>query len=133
MTHIRELFKQNGLRYTTQKKSVIQALQHTPQTVREIFEAINVGKQKPDKATVYRILSGLMKLGIVKEVLFSAREKRYELATESHHHHLICELCGVISDVAICEDLLLKEVQNKTSFKIRSHSLEFFGVCNSCQ
>jgi Fe2+ or Zn2+ uptake regulation protein len=35
--------------------------------------------------------------------------------------------------VQLSEDTLLKEVKKKSDFKIKSHSLEFFGICNRCQ
>lgn len=128
-----QLIKSKGQRVTSQKKEVLCALQKKPLTVVDIFESVNTKNMKVDKATIYRILTGFMKLGIVKEIYLKDREARYELSNNGHHHHLVCEQCGDIEDVTLCEDLLLKEVRKQSSFKIKSHSLEFFGSCKNCQ
>lgn len=128
-----QLIKNKGQRVTSQKKEVLCALQKKPLTVVDIFESINMKRMKVDKATIYRILTGFMKLGIVKEIYLKDRETRYELSNSGHHHHLVCEQCGSIEDITLCEDLLLKEVRKQSSFDVKSHSLEFFGSCQNCQ
>jgi len=133
MDVIVKLMKEKGLRFTSQKKEVILALQNKPQTVLEIFDLVKSAKKSVDKATVYRILTSFVKMGIVKEVRLGDRETRYELADNKHHHHLVCESCGSIEDVSLCEDALLKEAKKQSDFKIKNHTLEFFGTCKKCQ
>lgn len=128
-----QLIKSKGQRVTSQKKEVLCALRKKPLTVVEIFQSVNTKRMRVDKATIYRILTGFMELGIVREIFLKGREARYELTSSDHHHHLVCEECGSIEDVSLCEDLLLKEVKKQSSFKIKSHSLEFFGSCQNCQ
>lgn len=128
-----QLIKSKGQRVTSQKKEVLCVLQKKPLTVAEIFKSVNTKKIQVDKATIYRILTSFMKLGLIREIFLNGREARYELSNSEHHHHLVCEECGNIEDVALCEDLLLKEVRKQSSFKVKSHSLEFFGSCKNCQ
>jgi Fur family ferric uptake transcriptional regulator len=57
---------------------------------------------------------------------------RYELA-EYHHHHMICESCGDISEFEECPldpELLPPE---SADFEVRSHSLEVYGRCGACR
>ncbi len=133
MERIKKIMKEHGQRLTAQKKDVYLVLKHTPQTVIEILTAVQLKKSPIDKATVYRILTGFIELGIAREINLGDREARFELADCEHHHHLVCQSCGDIKDVKLCEDTLLKEAQKQTSFKIKSHSLEFFGTCEKCQ
>lgn len=133
MEPIMRLIKQNGQRFTSQKKEILRALQQKPQTVREIYATVNVKKHIVDKATVYRILTSFIKLGIVHKVQLQNNEARFELVADKHHHHLVCEDCGGIEDIQFAEDTLLKVVQKKSSFKVKTHSLEFFGTCKNCQ
>lgn len=128
-----ELIKSKGQRITSQKKEVLCALKYKPQTVLEIINSLNKKKYKIDKATVYRILTSFVTLGVIKEINLGDREARYELVRGEHHHHLVCEECGGIEDIELSEDVLMKEVQKQSKFKIVRHSLEFFGVCQSCQ
>lgn len=133
MEAITQIMKQKGQRFTSQKKEVLFALQQKPQTVLEILALVKSKKKSIDKATIYRILTSFKELGFVHEINLGDREARYELQHEKHHHHLICENCGSIDDISLCEDLLLNEVQKQSSFKVKKHSLEFFGTCKKCQ
>lgn len=133
MDAIIKLIKEKGQRFTAQKKEVLCSLAHKPQTVLEILTPMKLKRNTMDKATVYRILSSFVTLGIVKEIHLRDREMRYELVSDEHHHHLVCEDCGGIEDIELREETLLKEVQKQSRFHIKSHSLEFFGTCKKCQ
>lgn len=130
---IPQIMKQHGQRFTSQKKEVLCALQQKPQTVLEIFTSVRSKKKSIDKVTIYRILVHFRELGIVNEIHLGDREIRYELKHDKHHHHLVCENCGSIDDVLLREDILLSEVQKQSSFKVKKHTLEFFGLCKNCQ
>lgn len=88
-----------------------------------------------NKTTVYRELQFLLVQGIIIEINFGDNKKRYEIAGLPHHHHLVCTACGIVQDVAAEHDLarLEKKIENETSFIIKNHSLEFFGLCRRCQ
>ena len=133
MDAIIKRMKEKGQRFTTQKKEVLFALRHKPQTVLEILHTVKLKNGVIDKTTIYRILTGFVKLGIVREIHLGDKEVRFELSDCKHHHHLVCEKCGAIEDVQLCEDTILNEVKKQSSFKIKSHSLEFFGMCKKCQ
>jgi len=133
MDAIIRLMKEKGQRFTSQKKEVLRALGQKPQTVLEILTSVNLKKHSIDKVTIYRILTSLVKLKVVREINLGDREARYELSNCEHHHHLVCENCGQIEDIELREDEILKEVGKQSSFKVKSHSLEFFGICQDCQ
>ena len=133
MDTVTRILKEKGQRFTSQKKEVFYTLKHKPQTVLEILNSLTAKNNLMDKTTIYRILVSFEELGLVREVNLGDREIRYELANNDHHHHLVCEKCKSIEDVELCEDELLKEVKKQSSFEIKSHSLEFFGICKKCQ
>ncbi len=91
-------------------------------------------KRAVDRVTVFRLLNAFVASGLLRKVEFGEGKARYELAGKSDHHHLICESCGAITDVA---DTIIptieKELQKEYHFLIQSHSLEFFGLCKNCQ
>ncbi len=79
--------------------------------------------------TVYRTLDLLNALGIVRR-LDLGDGARFELA-EDHHHHMICESCGDISEFDECPlDLARLPVAR---FEVRSHSVEVYGRCAACR
>lgn len=134
MNLLKKFLKEKKLRLTKQKKEVFCVLKSKkPQTIEEIFKKINLNKKIIDKTTIYRILETFLKLGIVNKVYFNDKKVRFELKNENHHHHLICKKCGRVEDIELSEKKLLKEVAKKTKFEVISHSLEFFGYCQTCQ
>jgi Fur family ferric uptake transcriptional regulator len=94
-------------------------------------------------ATVYRTLNLLTQMGLIRKFNFGDGRSRYELTTKSekgHHHHLVCTQCGRIIDY---NDFMEKEVKfikeleaelaDKHKFKINSHQIYFYGLCDKCQ
>lgn len=93
-------------------------------------------KGKVNKTTIYRELSFLVREGIAREVKISQQKVYYELAHLPHHHHLVCNECGNISELD-CKDLEVpvKDFEAKLSkrgFAVQEHNLEFFGLCKDC-
>src|SRR5215210_8432420 len=79
--------------------------------------------------TMYRTLHLLSELGIVRRMDLGDGP-RYELAGD-HHHHLICESCGDISEFDECP--LDSERLPGFGFEPRSHSVEVYGRCAACR
>jgi len=93
---------------------------------------------KANKTTIYRQLDSLLEVGYISELDFGEGKKRYELK-KKHHHHLLCTNCKKVEcidlDSEVCEKLhkLENSFLRKNKFKIKSHMLEFFGLCGLCQ
>jgi Fur family ferric uptake transcriptional regulator len=79
--------------------------------------------------TIYRTLDLLSEIGVVRR-LDLGDGPRYELA-EDHHHHLICESCGEVSEFEECP-LDLRRLED-IAFEVSSHSLEIYGRCAACR
>jgi Fur family ferric uptake transcriptional regulator len=82
-------------------------------------------------ATVYRTLDLLSELGLVRRMELGDGS-RYELA-EDHHHHMICESCGYISEFEECPVDLNRLLHVSLGFELRSHSVEVYGRCAVCK
>jgi Fur family ferric uptake transcriptional regulator len=80
--------------------------------------------------TVYRTLDLLCGLGLVRR-LDLGRGPRYEVA-EDHHHHLICEGCGSVTEFEACPVDLQDLPHLGRDFEVRAHSLEVYGRCSGC-
>ena len=130
--------RRGGERITPLRTALIEVLSksHEPKTPQELLLALAKKGFKANKTTVYRQLEALQRFSIIQEVRFTDRTKRYELVNESgHHHHLVCLQCQRIEDVSFPTDLEQHEktIWKKNKFKVLQHSLEFFGLCKSCQ
>ena len=87
-----------------------------------------------DEVTVYRNLTKLEEDGILKRVNLRKDAIYYELNIDDHHH-IICTNCGRVEDFEVCDmdQLIKKTVAQASHFKnVREHTLELFGVCNTC-
>jgi len=106
---------------------------HAPLAIDDIKRTLRKKHCSVDEATIYRTIKAFVANGILQQIDFQEGRFRYEMANLPHHHHLICEKCGSIESVFLREDSLLKQFRIKTKFKVTRHSLEFFGLCHTCQ
>ena len=125
-------------RITNLRKAIIDIFsqEHGPWTVGDIIEKLHKKGFSPNKTTVYRGVEYLLGIETKRPIDFGEGKKRYEIFRESdHHHHLFCTNCSAVEEIVINDDFenQKKEISNNTNFKIKSHSLEFFGVCSECQ
>ncbi len=125
---------EKSTRNTIGQKIVLAHLERVkkPEKLEDIHRAAR--KEAPSIAfsTVYRIIKSLENKGFVERIDWRDRGSRYELKG-AHHHHLVCESCGKMTDVED-EDisLNLKKIARKTGFVLRSHSVELSGLCQRC-
>lgn len=132
---IKMTLREAGFRATEARIAVLILLTESehPLGVKELQRLLKVTLESTDQATVYRILNSYVKAGLVLPVELRRGYTCYELAAQKHHHHIICEKCGLISDVACDISSVEKNALKESNFsEIRQHSLEFFGRCNDC-
>lgn len=136
-------FLGRGCRLTLPREVVLAVLGRTSKhlSVDEVFAAVNKLYPGIGIATIYRTLDLLSQMGIVTKLEFGEGKSRYELSDskKGHHHHLVCSGCGQIIDYS---DFIEKEVEflgklegelaKKHNFKINSHQIHFYGLCEKC-
>ncbi len=125
--------RRKGFRITQARKRLLGLLEKgkTPLSVFDLQKSLGLAV---NKTTMYRELEFLKKNGIVQEVEFGDKKKRYEISS-SHHHHVVCVECKSVKDVELQKDLDAEEkkIAKQKGFKIINHSLEFFGLCPACR
>lgn len=106
-----------------------------PLSVPEIITHMKEKDIVVNKSTVYREIEKLLNHDIIKEIYLETHKIRYEIANKDHHHHIMCVSCKRVDDVPIEKDVEHHEktIEKKLQYTIVNHSLEFFGVCKSCQ
>lgn len=134
---IKDLLGSQGHFWTRARSAVLTVLTTRPHPLRaeEIHRALR--DPRINLSSVYRALRLFHTLRIVRRVELGDGAARYELADDyrAHHHHLVCDACGRIEDVAACpvdEAGLKRQIRRRIGFAIRSHVLELFGLCRSC-
>ena len=85
------------------------------------------------RATVYRTLELLTQLGIVRPIYVGEYGPTY-IRAEGGHHHLVCSTCGIVIDFDQCAaEQMTQELSERFGFQIKSHLLEFYGLCERCK
>lgn len=134
MNTINKLLQKSNLKATNARKVALHFFEKEsrPIDAEEILSHLRKHDLETDRATVYRILDVFYKKGIISRIELQEGKFRYELTGEDHHH-LICEKCGKIEDISDCNiSVLEKEIKKKKGFLVKRHSLEFYGICQSC-
>jgi Fe2+ or Zn2+ uptake regulation protein len=128
------LLRQKRQRVTGARRAVLEILtrEHGPFTADEIHQRMSRGRC--DLVTVYRSLTALEKLQLVRRCDFGDGASRYEFdGGEPHHHHLICRRCHDVRTLHLCVADSLERAAHEMGFRNVSHSLELFGVCPQCR
>lgn len=120
---------------TPARSAIIEFLSvsNSPVDIEEVLRYLRFKNLNTNKTTVYRNIDSMLKSGVINRLEFGEGKYRYELQ-KNHHHHLICTNCSLITDIEDkFTDQFEKEIRIKTGFLVKSHSLEFFGLCRRCQ
>ena len=137
---ILERLDQEGYRLTGQRRMVLEEIVNytAPFTSADLLEAMH--RRSPDmgRATVFRTLDLLTRVGVVQRIHTDAEGGRchaYMACDSSHHHHLICNSCGKVADFTEDRELdtLVSEIERRTAFRVEGHRLELLGTCPECQ
>jgi len=128
--------KSPSRRNTWQKEAVLQALA----TSKGFVSAQQLHKRITDSgtviglATVYRTLNALVKDGLADSLVNTTGESLFRDCSKDHHHHLICNVCGIAVEIEADEaEAWASKIASEHGFTDVSHTIEIFGVCESCE
>jgi len=134
----RKRLAERGYKWTEPRKEIIRTFLHeaTRHVSAEEFHALLLQqKQSFGLATVYRTMEIMVETGLAHKLQFGDGCSRYEVSAGNRHlhHHLLCEACGKVTEVAMD---LLEQLENRIekeyAFSITGHHLKFFGLCSEC-
>lgn len=120
---------------TPQRLMVLAALRSMPghPSASEIFQEVRASYPYVDISTVYRTLASLRELGLVTETDMGSGDLRYQWASETPHHHLICQRCGHVAELE--HDLMAglgEQLRERHGFVARLDHFAIFGLCREC-
>ena len=129
-----QVLREHRHRVTVPRRAILLVLvkEHGPFTADEIHR--RVGGRVCDLVTVYRCLSAMEEIGLVRRCDFGDGSYRYEVSVGGeHHHHIICRACHGVETLDRCMAEELERVARSMVYVAVIHTLEVFGVCRRCQ
>lgn len=135
---VTERLAKHDLRYTTGRRQIVSGLRRAggPVTLPELLQI----QSDLAQSSAYRNLSLMEGAGVVRRLVHRGDHAHYELAEEltEHHHHLICESCGLVLDVTFTAaternlDKAFESVAEAQGFVPRHHVIDVYGRCERC-
>ncbi len=101
---------------------------------KELFQ--EAAKRDPhiSLATVYRNLRLFEDLGLVDETRLDRAHCYYEIKRSSEHYHLVCTMCGKVTEFeSPAVSQLVDEVQRNSGFSVTRAVLRLEGYCPECK
>jgi Fur family transcriptional regulator, ferric uptake regulator len=86
------------------------------------------------RASVYRTLEQLEQLHLVHRVEIGGDAAGFErVDPHAHHHHLVCERCGLLSPFANeALEEAIEAVRRDAGFEAATHDVVLRGTCPAC-
>ncbi|MDL2316706.1 transcriptional repressor [Desulfovibrio sp. OttesenSCG-928-A18] len=132
-----EYIASNGLKNTPQRRLIVEIFFESGKhlSTEELYNVVRAADKHIGQATVYRTLKLLCDAGLAKELHFGEATARYEpIEDDSHHDHLICNVCG--KNVEVMDEEIERrqeELAASYGFSLVSHRMILFGVCANCR
>ncbi|MDA2993167.1 MAG: transcriptional repressor [Actinomycetota bacterium] len=130
--------KQIVERSTRQQSSILEALYGIDEfkSAQEIHALLAKKKLKVGLATVYRTLQKMAEKEDIDAIKSTEGETLYRHCgqNDGHHHHLICNKCGLTITVeGPAIENWTEKVAKENGFSEVSHKVDIFGVCKGCR
>jgi Fur family ferric uptake transcriptional regulator len=123
-----------GFRNTVARRTVIETILNTEGqlTARALHETLL--SREIGRATIYRALELLVELGVLDRLHVDERCSSYVACADRHHHHVICERCGMVREVGDARiEQVIRAIAADSGLRAREHRLEIVGVCIACE
>ena len=132
-----QYLKEKDLKLTVQREMILDAfLNHRGHiSAEELFQRARTKQARVGFATVYRTLKHMTQCGLARELDFGDGRIQYEPEFERQHHdHMICTKCATYIEFLNPQiEELQEQVSRKHGFKITSHRMQLYGLCQKCQ
>ncbi len=127
-----------GIRLTAQRRALVETIQEATDHLdaAALLEQARQRDPNINRATVYRTIELLKKLGLIDELdlmHLNGEKHYYEVRTQKDHLHLACFGCGAVNEFeSQTFDKLKKEIARENEFTIQVMRLEVGGLCRKC-
>lgn len=120
-------------RKTSQRDAIERALARADRFVsaQQLHQLLEEDGSPVGLATVYRHLHALAGAGAADTISVDGESLYKSCVGSSHHHHVVCEECGVSEEIDPPESWMQSAAVTR-GFTVTRHVIEMYGVCNDC-
>ena len=132
---VREALRREGKRLTAQRTLLLRIIAESEDHLdaEEIHRRAQAEGAKLSLSTVYRTLSVLAEMGLLRELHFDEEHHHYERAA-GEHYHLFCLQCGRVVEYWPSDGgERLRRVAAECGFELVTAHLELHGLCRECR
>lgn len=126
---LKDLLREKGLRATSSRVQVLHLLRETRRPMSHAEVSTALAEQGWDRATLYRNLCDLERVGLLRIAGQGARVKRYEDPAGAHdalaHAHFVCVDCGGVE--------CLPDLRPPDHPRAAGAELQLRGHCPDCR
>jgi Fe2+ or Zn2+ uptake regulation protein len=128
------LLKKSGYKLTKQRCEILRVLNvNSSLSAEQIINQI-APQCKVNLSTVYRNLHLLLVSGLIRKINDIGQADRYQFVRHHCTHSLLCLECGEKVSFSECAfDQIIQEIELKTSYQIKHHNFEIYGICPKCR
>lgn len=133
---IRSELRARGLRWTPQRRAILEVLRETRGhvTAIELIERCRALNPDVTPSTVYRTLTTLEDLGLVIHSHGPDGREEYHVGPETEHAHLACERCGRSWELDAREvRRFVRSLSTSREFEVDLSHLTVVGRCRECR
>jgi len=130
----RDALRAAGLRVTDQRLAVLAALDGRPHAASdEVHARVAEALPRTSLQAVYVVLAALTGAGLVRRIEPAGSPARYERRIGDNHHHVVCSVCGTVSDVdCVVGHAPCLTPSSDSGFVVQTAEVTFWGLCPSC-
>ncbi len=103
-------------------------------TAAELLSLVEQRDPSIGRASVFRTLELMIKLGIVWTTVQGGSTVHYMLMPGGHHHHIVCTCCAKLIEFDDCRlGTLISSLEQEYGVRVEGHLLELYGICRDCR
>ena len=133
---VRDLLRARGLRWTPQRRTLIEVLSRTDGHVTgaELVERCRAVDPETIPSTVYRTLDVLEEIGFVSHSHASDGREQFHVLPVIEHGHLECRRCRGSWELPVDEVAeLVATLERSRGFSVDLSHLSILGLCATCR
>jgi Fur family ferric uptake transcriptional regulator len=134
LVELRAAVRSKGLRATPSRLAVLDVLRSCDAPMSHADVADRLASQTWDRATIYRNLTDLAEVGLVRRTDVGDHVWRFEAVRDDHdatHPHFVCIECGTVECLPEIE-LAVRRAKVPRAVHQRQVEVQVRGLCDAC-